>query len=58
MRSAWIASAPRNWRPTTAAGASEIRLAERLSMGYLQFNVMKRDRKDMLFPEIGDLNGS
>jgi NitT/TauT family transport system substrate-binding protein len=29
---------------TTAAGAAEIRLAEQFSMGYLQFNVMKRDR--------------
>ncbi len=29
---------------TVAAGASEIRLAEQFSMGYLQFNVMKRDK--------------
>ena len=29
---------------TAAAGAAEIRLAEQFSMGYLQFNVMKRDR--------------
>src|ERR1700683_2047939 len=29
---------------TTAAGAGEIRLAQQFSMGYLQFNVMKRDR--------------
>ena len=29
---------------TTTAGAAEIRLAEQFSMGYLQFNVMKRDK--------------
>jgi NitT/TauT family transport system substrate-binding protein len=29
---------------TTMAGAAEIRLAEQFSMGYLQFNIMKRDR--------------
>ena len=29
---------------TAAAIAAEIRLAEQFSMGYLQFNVMKRDR--------------
>ena len=29
---------------TTAAGAAEIRLAQQYSMGYLQFNVMKRDK--------------
>jgi NitT/TauT family transport system substrate-binding protein len=29
---------------TTAVGAAEIRLAQQFSMGYLQFNVMKRDR--------------
>ena len=28
----------------TAADAAEIRLAEQFSMGYLQFNVMKRDK--------------
>src|SRR3954470_469225 len=28
----------------TSASAAEIRLAEQFSMGYLQFNVMKRDR--------------
>src|SRR3954447_8200779 len=28
----------------TSAGAAEIRLAEQFSMGYLQFNVMKRDK--------------
>jgi NitT/TauT family transport system substrate-binding protein len=27
----------------TVADAAEIRLAEQFSMGYLQFNVMKRD---------------
>src|SRR6185295_1827424 len=29
---------------TTPVTAAEIRLAEQFSMGYLQFNVMKRDR--------------
>jgi NitT/TauT family transport system substrate-binding protein len=29
---------------TTAVDAAEIRLAEQFSMGYLQFNIMKRDR--------------
>jgi NitT/TauT family transport system substrate-binding protein len=29
---------------TTSAAAAEIRLAEQFSMGYLQFNVMKRDK--------------
>ncbi|UPK03549.1 hypothetical protein [Bradyrhizobium sp. 170] len=61
MRSAWIAGAViavAIGDPTAAAGAPEIRLAEQFSMGYLQFNVMKRDRKDMLFSEIGGLNGS
>jgi NitT/TauT family transport system substrate-binding protein len=28
----------------TSAAAAEIRLAEQFSMGYLQFNVMKRDK--------------
>ena len=28
----------------TVSGAAEIRLAEQFSMGYLQFNVMKRDK--------------
>src|SRR3982750_2147438 len=28
----------------STAGAAEIRLAEQFSMGYLQFNVMKRDK--------------
>ena len=31
-------------RRVTAADAAEIRLAEQFSMGYLQFNVMKRDK--------------
>jgi hypothetical protein len=54
----WRSDCRRNGDPTAAAGAPEIRLAEQFSMGYLQFNVMKRDRKDMLFSEIGGLNGS
>src|ERR1700682_6800127 len=29
---------------TTMAAAAEIRLAEQFSMGYLQFNIMKRDK--------------
>jgi NitT/TauT family transport system substrate-binding protein len=29
---------------STVAGAAEIRLAEQFSMGYLQFNIMKRDK--------------
>jgi NitT/TauT family transport system substrate-binding protein len=29
---------------TVTARAAEIRLAEQFSMGYLQFNVMKRDK--------------
>jgi len=33
-------------------------LAEVFSMGYLQFNVMKRDRKHRLLSEVGGLNGS
>ena len=33
-----------NRQCSTAAGAAEIRLAEQFSMGYLQFNVMKRDK--------------
>ena len=47
MRSAWIAGAVMVvtiGSPMAAAGAAEIRLAEQFSMGYLQFNVMKRDR--------------
>ena len=47
MRSAWIAGAViavTIGGATAAAGAAEIRLAEQFSMGYLQFNVMKRDR--------------
>jgi NitT/TauT family transport system substrate-binding protein len=61
MRSAWIASAViavTIGGTTVAAGAAEIGLAEQFSMGCLQFSVMKRDRKDMLFFEIGGLNGS
>src|SRR3954468_4377943 len=46
MRSAWIAGVVMaltiGGAPT--AGAAEIRLAEQFSMGYLQFNVMKRDK--------------
>ena len=47
MRSLWAASAAIAFvigSAMTAAGAAEIRLAEQFSMGYLQFNVMKRDR--------------
>src|SRR5882757_7959435 len=47
MRSLWVASAVIAFAiggTTTVAGAAEIRLAEQFSMGYLQFNVMKRDR--------------
>ena len=47
MRPGWVASAAIVLviaRATTAAHAAEIRLAEQFSMGYLQFNVMKRDR--------------
>ncbi|KRR13741.1 hypothetical protein CQ12_17810 [Bradyrhizobium jicamae] len=47
MRSAWIAgvvAAVTIGNATMAARAAEIRLAEQFSMGYLQFNVMKRDR--------------
>ena len=47
MKSGWAASAAVAFVfgiATTAAGAAEIRLAEQFSMGYLQFNVMKRDR--------------
>ena len=46
MRSAWIASAVMSAAiggATVTAHAAEIRLAEQFSMGYLQFNVMKRD---------------
>ena len=32
------------WISATSAQAAEIRLAEQFSMGYLQFNVMKRDK--------------
>src|SRR3954467_14527620 len=47
MRSAWIAGAVISVTVGSAAmmaDAAEIRLAEQFSMGYLQFNVMKRDR--------------
>ena len=47
MKSGWAASAAIAFVfsiATTAAGAAEIRLAEQFSIGYLQFNVMKRDR--------------
>src|SRR5438094_6533080 len=47
MRSAWIAGAAiivTIGSATAIARAAEIRLAEQFSMGYLQFNVMKRDR--------------
>jgi len=47
MKSGWAASAAIAFAfgvATTAAGAAEIRLAQQFSMGYLQFNVMKRDR--------------
>lgn len=46
MRSAWIAGAviAITLGSATMAHAAEIRLAEQFSMGYLQFNVMKRDR--------------
>src|SRR5438552_346200 len=46
MRAAWVAGvlAFAIGSVATAAGAAEIRLAEQFSMGYLQFNVMKRDR--------------
>jgi len=46
MKLAWVASAAITIAigVATAAGAAEIRLAEQFSMGYLQFNVMKRDK--------------
>jgi NitT/TauT family transport system substrate-binding protein len=47
MRSAWIAGAVISvtiGSAATVADAAEIRLAEQFSMGYLQFNVMKRDK--------------
>ena len=47
MRSAWMAGAviaAAIAGMTALAGAAEIRLAEQFSMGYLQFNVMKRDK--------------
>ena len=47
MRSGWVigvAIAFAIGGATAAAGAAEIRLAQQFSMGYLQFNVMKRDK--------------
>src|SRR5437764_10168668 len=47
MRSAWIAGAViavTIGSATATVDAAEIRLAEQFSMGYLQFNVMKRDK--------------
>jgi NitT/TauT family transport system substrate-binding protein len=47
MRSGWLkgaAIAVAIGGAATAAGAGEIRLAQQYSMGYLQFNVMKRDK--------------
>src|SRR4051812_35477953 len=47
MRSAWIAGAVISviiGSAATVADSAEIRLAEQFSMGYLQFNVMKRDK--------------
>src|SRR5882762_10130905 len=47
MRSAWMAGAViaiTIGSATATVDAAEIRLAEQFSMGYLQFNVMKRDR--------------
>src|SRR5882762_2203374 len=43
MRLSWVVAAIAIGS-VTAANAAEIRLAEQFSMGYLQFNVMKRDR--------------
>jgi ABC-type nitrate/sulfonate/bicarbonate transport system substrate-binding protein len=45
MRSGWVAGAAIGLiiGSVTVSGAAEIRLAEQFSMGYLQFNVMKRD---------------
>jgi ABC-type nitrate/sulfonate/bicarbonate transport system substrate-binding protein len=46
MRSGWAAIAAIGVivGSATICGAAEIRLAEQFSMGYLQFNVMKRDK--------------
>ena len=46
MRSGWVAGAAIGFiiGSVTVSGAAEIRLAEQFSMGYLQFNVMKRDK--------------
>jgi NitT/TauT family transport system substrate-binding protein len=47
MRSGWVAGAAIGFitgSSVMTANAAEIRLAEQFSMGYLQFNVMKRDK--------------
>ena len=47
MRTTWVVGAAIAFAISgvaTMAGAAEIRLAEQFSMGYLQFNVMKRDK--------------
>ena len=47
MRAAWMMGAViavAIGGATVTARAAEIRLAEQFSMGYLQFNVMKRDK--------------
>jgi NitT/TauT family transport system substrate-binding protein len=47
MKSVWILGAViacAIGNATIAARAAEIRLAEQFSMGYLQFNIMKRDK--------------
>ena len=44
MRATWLVGVAVALAIGGTAGAAEIRLAEQFSMGYLQFNVMKRDR--------------
>src|SRR5436190_7159719 len=46
MRPGWVAGVAIGFIivSVTVSGAAEIRLAEQFSMGYLQFNVMKRDK--------------
>src|SRR6266446_5166276 len=46
MRPGWMAGVAiaLPFGSATVSGAAEIRLAQQFSMGYLQFNVMKRDR--------------
>ena len=46
MRATWVAGAAIAFAiaGVTVTDAAEIRLAEQFSMGYLQFNVMKRDK--------------